>query len=442
MTSMLYNNGTGLIDIEATSVTTVELVTETFNCPSGTLDCSGIALSNLGRINGVHLQQTSNAAYSGSNAAYNAAASIITQSNAVWPTVTATQELAAWDSNALVSNSNAIWPISTGTSNALFSAFAFSTSNTSNLKPTLQTRFVQSSNIVLNGSNLVNATNKIDYNSWISGGPTFSNDNSMALAGLTLGAAGLLSSLGGQLLNNAGQIGPSVANDIAKRLGEEALDETTDPTQSDSNIVIHWNNVVFPPVHKNLSSHDVAFSSNVHVNSNAKLYSIRSDDLVRVDGGRFKRIAATPARQVVIDFATRDFFGSNFTGHNVSASNSITTSNLLGQYGTFTNTLSTSNAYATNVSTNSITACNVSTQTLWLGAGGLYTQNPVTNPLTAIQVLDQFGNYKGTINASQVINTESLNFNALADGIMRLDSSFVNYTDPFSIASETPFFSI
>lgn len=452
-----YNQNNGLVDIDATQVLTVELVAETLSSFSGTLDCTSTSLSNVGTINGVNVSTLSNVAHGASNVANVTSQNLASTSNLLFPKVTFSSNLAIANSNAIVSQSNAVWPVvvygsnvSTGTSNVLFASLNSTTGALSNLRANFVTQTVTASNldvtqgvIRVSGSNFLGTDRKIDYNTWIKNGPTFSNDNTLSAAGLTIGTLGLLSSLGGQLLNNAGGIGPSVAADIGKKLGEEITDEAWDPTQDEDNIQVHWNSVLYPPIHKNLNSHEVAFSSNVHVNSNAKLYSIRSDSLVKVDGGRYKRIDSAPSRQVVIDFAERKFFGTDFSACNVSASNTIQATDFLGQNATITNTLGANDLQATNVAaTGYVVAPKYKTNSLVLTDSGLFAGDPSVNPLTAVQVIDAFGNYKGTITKDQVLGNESLDWGKLNDGIMSLQGSSSTYVNPFGIAQENAFFAI
>lgn len=483
----VYNIGTGLVDVDATTVRTSVLTTETIGSESGLLDFQYSQLTNVALVNGVSVQQTSNVAHFSSNLATWGSNTIISNSNSIFPMSSFASNLSVWDSNAIVAHSNSIfpmasfasnlsvwdsnaiatasnsvWPVvtyssntstyssntSTNTSNLFASTFSSTTAALSNLRPNLVSQVVTASNlnitgsvIRVNGSNLVDVDTKIDYSKFIKNGPVYSQDNTLAAAGITLGAAGLVSSLGGQLLNNNGQLGASVLSDIGQKLGEEVADEAWDPSESESNIQIHWNTVLYPPIHKNLNSQDVAFSSNVYVNSNAKLYNIRSSDLVKVDGGRFKRIATNPSRNLVIDFAERDFFGRNFYGDNVTASNSITCNNLLTDVVTAP-TVASSNVTGTNVVTMNMTCSNVSSESLWLGEGGLWTQDPNTNPLTAVNIIDAQGFYRNTVSKDQVLGNESLDWGKLNDGIMSLQSSASTYTNPFGIVQENAFFSL
>lgn len=416
-----YVAGTGLVDIDASSVRTLTLQTDSLGSESGVLDCTYNSLRNVTDINGVNVSTTSNVAYTTSN-------TVATHSNVLFPQVSYASITA------------------THSSNVFHSSFSVASTSTSNLRGNFVSPGITCSNlditqgvIRIGGSNFVGIDKKVDYNTWIKGGPVFnSNDDTLAIAGLTVGAAGLASALAGQLLSQTGQIGPSIASDIAQRLGEEALEENYDPDESDSNIKVHWNSITYKPFHQNPGFLDIGFGSNVYVNSNASLYSIRSSDLSKIDGGRFKRIAGTPSVRKVIDFAERKFFGTDFSACNFSASNNVTSSDFLGQTATITNTLATSNLQATNVfATSSIQAPKYKTNGLVLTDDGLYSGEG----MFATQVINPQGFYQGTISASQVINTESLDFTKLTDGIVSLQS-VGEYVNTFGNFAENAFFTL
>jgi len=421
---MSYNQSTGLVEINASSVRTIELQTDALSSETGIVDCMQCHLSNVHAINGVNIQATSQRAIAASNHTY-------ANSNTLWPLALSTASTAV------------------STSNIFHSSFLAASAALSNVKPNLYSQTVSACNLNLTsggvirvGSNaILDSDSRIDYK-WLKNAPAFSNGNDvLGATGVALGALGLLGLAGQQLLSQTGQLGPSVAADLAKKLGEEAVDEAFDPSESESNIQVHYNAILYPPVHKNLNSHDVGFASNVFINSNACLYSIRASDLTKVDGGRYKRIAAGPSVQKCIDFAQRDFFGRNFSACNLTASNNITCDNLLTNAVTCP-TVGTSNLTATNVSTVNSACSNLTTASLWCGPSGVWTQNPALYPLSAVQVLDQFGRYLGTVNASQVINTESLDFSSLADGVLQLQGNATQYTSPFASISETAFFTL
>jgi hypothetical protein len=84
---------------------------------------------------------------------------IFGSNNSVW-----SSNVATWSSNNLVKNSNIV-----GVSN-------------------LSTSHVNLNTLQKNGSNVIGLDGKIDYNTWIKNAPTYEQDDTLAIAGLTLGA--------------------------------------------------------------------------------------------------------------------------------------------------------------------------------------------------------------------------------------------------------------
>ena len=431
---MTYNFATGLSDVNASTVRTIELTTDTLSSETGALNFMQCQLSNVALVNGINIQQTSQTAQAASNHS-------ISNSNAVWPALSQTNITAQAASNHSISNSN-----------VFHQTFSSTSTTTSTLRGNMYSHTVSACNLDLTqggvirvGSNAILETDgKVDYK-WIKNAPAFSNDGILSSIGVGLGAAGLLGLAAQQLMSQTGQIGPAVAQDIAKKLGEQALEEAYDPDDEEDAIKVHWNNIVFKPFHQNPGALDIGLASNVYVNSNSSLYSIRASDLTKVDAGRFKRLAGAPSVRKVIDFAERKFFGTDFTGCNFTASNNITCDNLLTTVVTAP-TVGTSNMTAWNIATSNSTSMNsfcsnLSTKSLWIGDSGVWTQNPSQFPFSAVQVVDAFGNYKGSVMASQVISSEALNFSSLADGVVSLQGSGASYTSPFGFA-ENAFFTL
>lgn len=72
------------------------------------------------------------------------------------------------------------------------------------------------SNIKYRGANVIDPSDaKIDYNTWIKDGPPYDpNNGSLAVAGVVLGAAGLLTAVGGTLFNGQGRIGENLFDNL------------------------------------------------------------------------------------------------------------------------------------------------------------------------------------------------------------------------------------
>lgn len=308
---------------------------------------------------------------------------------------------------------------------------------------------------------------KVDYTKWLKNAPEYNNDNSLAVAGLVVGTLGVLSSAG-QLLTQYG-MGDKLKQDIMDKLGGDEIDPEFDPAEED--IKVHYNNIIYPPIFQNRGKTEVGIQSNLYVSRNAKLCGILHDDLIPYDDGRSKRIATNPDFKVVYDFnndtlycdsidctydvLTKELQTSNIITSNLISFSNISTSNLIAW-----SNITTSNLVAfSNISTSNITTSNISTSNMigsnieaiiqykcgnfYITPQGIYVGNPQL-PLTSFQVIDNNGNYKGTINKEQVLNTEALNFNSMADGVVQwteYTNGLAEFADPFE-SIDNPLFEI
>lgn len=446
----LYVQGTGLVDIDATTVRCSELTADAVGAESGVLDMRFSQLANVGNINSVNIQSLSNVSYATSNyvipKAEATSNALVGTSNLVLPMAAFGSNLAVWDSNAItgLSNaflglSNAIVPqatfgsnVATATSNSYFATVNTSAGALSNLRPMLATSNLNFTGVLrVAGSNIVDVDRKIDY-SWLKNVPTFSNapDNTLAVTGITLGAAGILSGLGGQLIGQNGALGASVLDDIGKKLGEQAIDESFDPTTDSSNISVHWNSILYVPVHKNRGDSRIGFSSNVFLSSNGcRVWSCPSSDMTLVDGGRYRRMNfPLSSSNLLIDPGARQFFGNDF----------FAASNVNSLFGTFTSNVSSS-VQSTIVTSSNLTATGgVNVGSFWVLPSGVWLGNPATNPLGAVQVIDSSGNYLGAVRKDQLTGGEALDYARLGDGVLSLANASTAaapvFTDPFVLS--------
>ena len=348
-------------------------------------------------------------------------------SNQIYPIATYSSNTSAWGSNVasyssnnMVKNSNVV-----GVSN-------ISTSNVNLV--TLQR----------NGSNVIGTDAKIDYNTWIKNGPQFSNDNTLAIAGLTLGALGIIGATG-QILSSTGA-GQVLIDDLKNRVGNNEIDDTYDPDQaSTENLKTHWNNVIFKPIYQNIGKKEVGFGSNIYIARNSGIYSIDPNNLIDYDSGRTRRINnASTGVSLIYDTATSTsvskyiLCSSNASIGNIITApilltSNITTSNITSSNGSFSN-FSASNATTQNFSASNATVekflCSTSFQVgqFFVTPSGVYVGDPV-NPLTSFLVIDNVGNYRGNITKEQITNQEAFNLNQMADGVVNW-GSFQTSTNP------------
>jgi hypothetical protein len=459
--------GTGLVDVFANRVSTDELLTTSIQTDSGDISMNGARLTDVETINGHDLdvfdsritQNTNRSVFSsnlgvtssnvlfpraafGSNTAVFSSNLGVASSNVLFPMAAFGSNAAVFSSNLAVASSNALYPMaafasnvavfgsnvavgardkSEWTSNVWNANLRASAGMLSNLQTTLATSNLSCRQLQSRGANLFDPNNKIDYNTWISGGPVFSNDNSLAVAGLTLGAAGLVSSLGaaGTLISQNGNLGASVLEDIGRKMGEQALDESYDPTTDGSNINVHWNSLLFVPFHKNRGSQNViGISSNVLLSSNGcKIYSTPASDLTLVDGGRYRRIAANPSMGLLIDVGARQYFGNDFfAASNMNSLNSTCTNGFVAGLSVSSNI----SAAALTVGGRAV-ASEVRVGSFYVRPDGIWLGDPVADPFGSQLIISGTGRVQRAM-----LDGESLSLERLGDGVMEIPRAATN----------------
>jgi hypothetical protein len=353
--------------------------------------------------------------------------------------------------------SNQIYPVATfgsntarDTSNLLNSNFSFTTNNIQTSKKlTCSNLDVSNTLIRINGSNLIDTNKKIDYNTWIAGGPQFSNDNTLGVAGVVLGTVGIVSALGGTILKQSG-MGDILKNEITDKLnGGDAETENSQP--DDLDLKVHYNNITFSPLFTKVGKTEIGINSNLYISNKAKLCSITHDDLLVYDSGKTKRIVTNQEYKVVFDFSNQTLFCDSVEANydiltrelqtsNIITSNIIATSNII------TSNIITSNLISSNIQTsnciisNTLTTSNVATSNIQ-SINGFQTGNHTINsngyfinyaqPYDEFQVINRFGRYLGDIYLAQIVDIESLNLNKLKAGEVALDNYTINNNSLF-----------
>lgn len=322
-------------------------------------------------------------------------------SNNIYPTAHFGSNLSVWTSNNMVFNSNIVGVSNIATSNI-------------NLN-TLQR----------NGSNVIGTDGKIDY-TWLKNAPQFSNDNTLAIAGLTVGALGILGLAGQQLLKSDG-LGSLLQDDILGKLGGD--EDVEDYIPEGDDIFIHYNNITFSPLFTKRGKSEVGLNSNLYMSDRAKLCSITHDDLIPYDSGKTKRIVTNPQYKVVYDFNTDKLTCDEILCLYDLNTQDITSSNLITSNLTTNYNLISSNLTASNIIVSStFDASQVKVGNFYITPSGVFVGNP-NNPFTSFQVIDSTGKYLGSIAKSQILDLEALNLQNLADGVISYNG-FQSATNP------------
>jgi hypothetical protein len=248
----------------------------------------------------------------------------------------------------------------------------------------------------------------------------------------------ILSSLGQTLLTRGGQIKNGLYNDLAQKLGQEALDADYDPTTTDSNLYLHWNSLLYPPIHQNRGKNQIGFCSNVFFNNTTQLCSLRPSDFTLVDGGRYRRINANPTSNVIFDFSTQRLNCKVINTSNIVTSN-LTSSNSVSTNITTSNIVVTNDLSAVNVLVNNIDTTNsIKTGQFTLNSNGMFIDYGV--PFSEYQILNRFGDYRGNIYLSQIVDINAIDLSRLTAGQFKLDEfTFGNDTIKSLFSSEWDF---
>lgn len=223
--------------------------------------------------------------------------------------------------------------------------------------------------IVYRGSNVLDTDAKIDFQKWIKNAPINTNSNGDIII----------------LPPVAVVIYTNIINNIINSTGGDG-DENYDPDTNDSNVFVHWRNVIYHPFYctRNGADEQVAFGSNVFIEKNSKIYGVDKVDLIKTDAGRTRRLDSNLLNPIVFyDFSNQELFtkivnssnafiqnisatsttspiltASNLETVNLVSSMKIDTSNLNVLNTINTSNINSSNMYSSNTDTRNLTAIN------------------------------------------------------------------------------------
>lgn len=375
MDNPFYNIGSGLVEIEASSVSTDTLYCDDITSISGIINLN---LSTLSNINKVHCHTLSNVeTYTQGNA---------TTNNMFVKQTTTTSNITACN----VSASNII-------------AHNISASNN-----VFGSNLITSNLIIYRGQNVLDTDGKIDY-SWIKNAPV-QNDGE----GNIIITPPVIVTIFNNIINN-----------ISTGTGGDG-DETYDPDLNDSNIFVHWRNVIYHPFYcRTGTDEQVAFGSNVFIEKNSKIYGVDSVDLIKTDAGRTRRLDSSLLNPVVFyDFATQECFLKTLnSSSNINASN-IITSNIT------TNTLTSSNIItyqftSSNVNSSNINSSNISTASFT--ATNSFSSNLVSSNVFSSNIVN-INLWSSNISSSNVSSCNYYGVNVYASNIITSNLATSNMT--------------
>lgn len=374
MDNPFYNIGSGLVEIEASSVSTDTLYCDDITSISGIINLNSSTLSNINKIH-CHTLSNVNTYTQGNAYTYNVVSSTTTTSNLNITNGLVNFTTPAGGSpyiNFIESGFNDRFGIltnfaGTGDQNK-FSITSSSSGNAPTIEdakltilqggnvgigtstPTTKLDVVGSitvssnvhgsnlstSNLILyRGNAILESDAKIDYKKWIKNGPSSSGDGNNWLFDFGIGIIGGIigggfSIFGKTLFDGFGKIGPDLLNGIKDLFNDlDGSDDNTDASDPANNVRVHWNNIIYKPLYQNNGDERVGFGSNIYVKNTSKIYGIGSSELVKIDGGRYKRIDTNlVTNKLWYDFETKTMYldviySSNIYSSNIESSNAL-----------------------------------------------------------------------------------------------------------------------
>lgn len=331
-----YNIGTGLVDISATTVNTDYLICDDINSQTGIIKLNFSSLSNVQTLFSTNVQ-TSNIA------SYDVQSSNITSCNLHSSNITSYDVHSSNITSCnLIAHDN-VWG---------------SNLNTSNL-------------ILYRGNPILEADQKIDYKKWIKNGPVFEDDDGTIVIPIPVVT----------VINNI----------INTNTGGGGNGEDYDPGYNEDSIYVHWNNIVHPPIFKNINDLRIGFGSNIYVENKSKIYGISPLELLSYDDGKFKRIA----NNLVSDDLWYDFENKTMYLNVIHSSSNIITSNIESSNAVL------QNISASTISCPTIASSNVEAYNVWayntlygfdinasnISSSNMYASNVDTRDLYAINAV-------------------------------------------------------
>jgi hypothetical protein len=171
------------------------------------------------------------------------------------------------------------------------------------------------------GSNVIDPVDvKIDYRAWVKNGPVFQQDNTLAAAGVALGALGLTTAAGTALFQGNGTVGQGLFNNLKDLLGDTTAPGEDPADDGKPKFRVPWQRLTDIPLLSSSQTADprIAFAGDVYVYRGKRIASIDpvADTSLWGVGNRQVGNAiggATPNARTLIDVDSAGYAKAYFT---------------------------------------------------------------------------------------------------------------------------------
>lgn len=232
----------------------------------------------------------------------------------------------------------------------------------------------------------------------------------------------------------------ALADDMKNTLND-ALDQIDETPSSNQLSVSFWNLNNRPFVAT--TNYDLGVKGDMYINEAKSIYSLNGSYFVP-NYKNNQTLASTIGKDLILNVGTKQLFinelniGSNVyiskNSNNVILKNFTLTSNaILNSNASLTfnsNSILIDTLNTSNITSSNLTGQNVKVGSYTINSTGVYTD--YDDILLRKKILDNQGNYLGSLYSSQVIGFDALNFERLKDGVMSWNGFNTNTSiDPF-----------
>lgn len=210
-------------------------------------------------------------------------------------------------------------------------------------------------------------------------------------------------------------------------LAEELKDAIGDAL-SNGRLKTPWGSVKDKPIYAGELTKNLGVAGHLYLSKSKIIYAVDEANFSTANPDNNLDLTTSAGRREIINLSNQNAYFKD-----ISCSNIVITSNL-----------QVPSINANEIITGSVKSVDlVRCGEFYLTPSGVYLGNPA-NPLSSVLVIDNQGNYKGTIDKGQIIDLEAWNFKAMADGNLVFGSfgetNILN--DPFTVLNANPIFSI
>lgn len=187
---------------------------------------------------------------------------------------------------------------------------------------------------------------------------------------------------------------------------KEALDEAL----NDGSLRVDWDNLNNKPIYASKTTKDIGISGDVYINDSKTFYALNSAKFSSIGDNGNLQVVDTVGKEKFLNVGSLELFMKEITSSNMTASN-LTASNVLIKSNVDVPRITASNT----ITSNATIIDTLRIGNFYIQPNGIYVGNPIF-PLSSVQVIDNVGNYKGTIDKNQITNLEAFQLKAAADG--------------------------